>query len=452
MHLHHGTDHSPARRPGRYNIAVLAIAALLIPLLAACSSSTQLPPEVIQARALDEAGKPDEARALLEKVEAIQLDKAVYSFELAMLSLKHYDEFFKGKIRTITMTNPGFKPFGRAVRMNDVEGRDLGYLLRDLSHAIEILDRAIGRDRTYTQAWLEKANCLAEMGRFEPALATLSNAGQVLPDDSRIPYLAGSILLHTGKVDRAAQAFGTASEKNSSDPAAALWHGICLLTLDNPAQAEKALNRAISTADGATRRDAERAVHEMFTWYYERQKFEEASAWGKKHLAIARTQPRLFRALGIAAFMAGRYDEARDWLPEALKNGGDDALALALLGQIYTTDGKYAEAEAIFRRSLKLKETVQVLSQLGSLYLEKLKQPEQAIPVLQRSIELQPEHYLARFQLASALRAAGRDKASELAAWRAYLDSAASITRKDLADHELQYIKKARERVAELEK
>lgn len=450
--MHQTTPPTPRGNPYRYQITLLVLVVLLLQLWLACSSDTALPAEVLQARALDEAGKADEARALLERAEASQLDKAVYSFELAMLSLKHYDEFFKGKIRTIMQTNPGFKPFGRAVRMNDVNGKELGYLLRDLSHAIEILDRAISRDRRYTQAWLEKANCLAEMGNFDLALATLSNAARVLPAEARLPYLAGSILLHTGRVDRAAEAFGLASSKNSSDPAAALWHGICLLSLDKPSAAEKALNQAISAADKETRRDAERAVHEMFTWYYERQQFAEACSWGKKHLAFVKTQPKLFRALGIAAFMAERYAEARDWLPEALKSAGEDALALALLGQIYTSDGKYNEAEAIFRRSLKLKETVQVLSQLGSLYLEKLKQPELAIQVLKRAIQLQPKHYLAHFQLASALRAAGRDRASELAAWRAYLESASSITRQNLAEHELQYIKQARERVAELEK
>jgi tetratricopeptide (TPR) repeat protein len=419
--------------------------------LIACAGETR-PPEVIQAQTLDEAGKPEEARAILEKAESAHLDKAVYSFELAMLSLKHFDEFFKGKIRTIIITNKNFKPFGRAVRMNDVDGTELGYLLRDLSPAIEILDRAIGRDRKYTQAWLEKANCQAEMGNPDSALLTLSNARRVLPDEARIPYLEGSILLHLGQVIPAERAFGEASKKNSDDPAAALWHGITLLTLDKGKEAEAAFNRAISLAKTSAEKDAERAVHEMFTWYYERQKYEECTAWGKKHISIAKTQPKLFRALAIAAFMAGRYDDARTWLPEAIQKGGDDALALALLGQIHTTDGKYAEAETIFRRSLKIKETVQVLSQLGSLYLEKLKQPEQAITVLERTIAIQPGHYLARFQLASAMRAAGRDASSELAAWRAYLASASAIARKDLADHEAQFIKKAQERIAELEK
>ncbi|HOH09375.1 MAG TPA: hypothetical protein PLF89_17765, partial [bacterium] len=68
-----------------------------------------------------------------------------------------------------------------------------------------------------------------------------------------------------------------------------------------------------------------------------------------------------------------------------------------------------------------------------------------------RTIDLQPNHYLARFQLASALKAAGRAPAVELAAWRAYLQSASSIVHPDLASQEAPFIKKARDRIAELE-
>jgi len=430
---------------------LLTVAAILLAIVASRSSVPELPKEVLEARRLDEAGKPEEARSVLERAEAAHLDSAAFSFELAMLSLKHFDDFFKGKIKTIQATNSGFKPFGRAVRMNDIDGKNLGYLLRDLSPAIEILDRALSRDKKHIQAWLEKANCLAEMGRFDQALTLLSNASRILPDEYRFPYLSGSILLHVGQVPLASQAFALASKKNSDDPASALWHGITLLHLGKPKEAEVAMDQAISNSESATNHDAERAVHEMFSWYYERQQYPEAVLWGKKHLPLAKKQPKLFRALAISAFMSEKYDDARQLLPEAIKLGGDDALALALLGQIHTTDGKFSEAEALFRRSLKLKETPQVLSQLGGIYLEKLNQPEQAIPVLQRTIDLQPNHYLARFQLASALKAAGRAPAVELAAWRAYLQSASSIVHPDLASQEAPFIKKARDRIAELE-
>jgi len=431
---------------------LLTVAAVLLVIIAGLSATPDLPKEVLDARSLDEAGKPEEARSVLERAESAHLDSAVYSFELAMLSLKHFDDFFKGKIKTIQATNPGFKPFGRAVRMNDIDGNNLGYLLRDLDPAIEILDRALARDKKHVQAWLEKANCLAEMGRFDDALAILSNASLILPDEYRIPYLSGSIHLHVGQVPLAAQAFALASKKNSDDPAAALWHGITLLSLGKPQEAEVAMDRAISNSESATNRDAERAVHEMFSWYYGRHKYPEAFLWGKKHLPIAKKQPNLFRALAISAYMSEKYDDARELLPEAIKLGGDDALALALLGQIRTTDGKYTEAETLFRRSLKLKETAQVLSQLGSIYLEKLNQPEQAIPVLQRTIDLQPDHYLARFQLASAFKAAGRTPDVELAAWRAYLKTASSLVHPELASQEAPFIKKARARITELEK
>ena len=429
-------------------LTVLAIATALLSV--ACSAKKEVPVEVMSARAAEDAGRADDARRILMTAETARTNDATLSFELAMLSLRHFDDFFKGEIKTITISNTNFQPFGRAVRMNDIDGRELGHLLRDLSPVLPILDRALARDRRHVQAWLEKANVYAEMNRIGDALATISNARRELPDEARLPYLAGTILLHEKRLPEAERAYAAAADLDDDFSAAALYHGSTLLALDRPADAERAFNRCVDIADGD--KDASRALHEMFSWYYERQRFEEAFRWGERHLDTVRSFAKMFRSLGIAAFMSGHYDEARDWLPEAIRKGGDDALALALLGQINTGDGKYPEAEALFRRSLKLRETIQVLSQLGSLYLEKLNLPAQAITVLERAIELQPDHYLARYQLASAYKAAGRDRATELAAWEAYLVTASRISLKELGEHEAEYMKKARARIAELQK
>ncbi len=75
-------------------------------------------------------------------------------------------------------------------------------------------------------------------------------------------------------------------------------------------------------------------------------------------------------------------------------------LALNLLGQLYTAEGKYDEAEAFLKRALDIyhkwfgaqsPESAGVLNNLGRLYLDR-GQPEQAVLVLQEA--------LARFEQA----------------------------------------------------
>jgi len=416
-----------------------------IALTLACTKTPPVPSEILQAEAAEAAGKPEEARRILEAAEAAHLESPAFSYELALLSARHFDDFFKGEIRTIIVEDTNYRVFGRATKMSDIEGRELGFMLRDLSPVIEILDRALARDRKHTGAWLQKANCLAEMNRIPEALDLLSNAREYLPRDARIPYFMGTLHLHEERYAEAERAFREARGKDSRDSAAALYHGLCLLALGEGREAEKALARTIDLAKDANLKDAERALYDMFTWYYDRGLYEEAYTWGEKHLSLVKNTEKLFRALAISAFISEHYDDANKWLGESIQKSGEDALVLALYGQLHVSDEKYAEAEELFKRSLKLQETVQVLAQLGSIYLEKLGSPAQAIVMLERAIALQPEHCRARFQLAKAYRAGGYGAAAELAAWNAYL-SIAQLGGED----EKEYMDEALARVQEL--
>jgi tetratricopeptide (TPR) repeat protein len=416
----------------------------------ACTREPPIPIEILQARAATAAGNANEARKILEAAEARHLESPAFSYELALLSFGYFDDFFSGQIRTIIIDDPNYKIFGRATRVRDMEGRELGFHLRDLSPVIEILDRAISRDPKHAGAWLQKANCLAEMNRVPAALETLSNAQKHLPNDSRFPFFAGTIYAHEERQTEAERSFREAREKDSRDVGAALYHGLTLLALNQPQEAEKALARTISLARRNNPKDSGRALYEMFNWYYENQQYERAYSWGKRYLSMVRNTDKLFRALAIAAFMSGHYKEANSWLGEAIRKGGEDALVLALYGQLHVSNGKYAEAEELFKRSLRHKETIQVLSQLGSLYLEKLNSPTQAIQMLERAIAIQPGHFLARYQLANAYRAAGRDEATELAAWNAYLSIVEFIDAGEHNENEKEYIERARQRVQEL--
>jgi tetratricopeptide (TPR) repeat protein len=289
------------------------------------------------------------------------------------------------------------------------------------------------------------------MDQMPRALEILSNAQKYLPDEARLPFLAGNMYAHQENHEQAERAFAEARAKNSRDSGAALYHGIELLALERAEEAEAALSRAIDLAKDKNAGDAERAVYEMFSWHFGNDEYQKAYAWGKKHLGLVKKRDKLYRTLGIAAYLSDHYDDAGKWLGETIAKGAENAISLALYGQIHVSEGKFAEAETLFKRSLKHEETVQVLAQLGNLYLEKLNSPAQAITMLERAIELQPVHYLARYQLALAYRAAGRDAKTELDAWLSYLAVVKLISLEELGAKEKEYVEKARARIRELD-
>lgn len=108
---------------------------------------------------------------------------------------------------------------------------------------------------------------------------------------------------------------------------------------------------------------------------------------------------------GQMLFIAGRYDEAEAPLRKALELDPYLTDVHNNLGALYDAQGHKSEAEAEYRLALAdpaYRSPEKVYLNLGVLYSSQLRDRE-AVEVLRKAVEIDPEYYQAHFELASVL-------------------------------------------------
>jgi len=116
----------------------------------------------------------------------------------------------------------------------------------------------------------------------------------------------------------------------------------------------------------------------------------------------------------IAAFAAGRLDEAEATFQDVLEDAPEDVTVLLYLGRINRRQGDYAAAADYLRRAARLAPNDPVVRrELGHLFME-LDRPTSAAAQYQRALEADPGDERAWVGLILALRAAGDPRAEEL--------------------------------------
>jgi tetratricopeptide (TPR) repeat protein len=129
--------------------------------------------------------------------------------------------------------------------------------------------------------------------------------------------------------------------------------------------------------------------------------------------AGAPTHPEVLRLRGTVQILRGRAAEAIPILLQAGTLRPDDPLIQSTLGNAYEAVRDHARAEAALRRACELgPERPPYWFNLGR-FLYGLGQIEAALPALQRTLELAPQHTHARSILASILSLDGRRAEAE---------------------------------------
>jgi len=150
--------------------------------------------------------------------------------------------------------------------------------------------------------------------------------------------------------------------------------------------------------------------------YYDSGRFEEAERQCRQTLEIDARFAGAHRELGKVLVAQHRPAEAE--LNAAIQQDEQDAEAVYFLGVAFQQDGDLPNASRRFEQAIQLNPGF-----WGSyLYLGKLKlqlnQPAQAIPLLQKGAELNPEGSELFYELGRALMAAGQTEAAERAMQR----------------------------------
>jgi Flp pilus assembly protein TadD len=117
---------------------------------------------------------------------------------------------------------------------------------------------------------------------------------------------------------------------------------------------------------------------------------------------------------GVAAFEAGRLEEAERWFRESADEGSQDPAVWLYLGRIHRRSGRWEAAAAALRTAVDLDPAdADVRRELGYLFLD-LSRPASAVEQFRRAQELAPDEPLGWIGLIRSLRAAG---SAEADAW-----------------------------------
>lgn len=420
----------------------------LLIVFSGCGSG--LPKEVERSREQEKAGKFREAEAILLTAEKKHPKDARLPFHLGLLYERQFNELFKYRIKSITVNDPDFKPFGKAVRMRDRSGKELGYLIQDRTPVLEAFLRATRKDPRYEAAWLAAANLAAEMNRFKQAHSLLEQAATNLPASYKVPYYSGLLYKHKKRFADALKAFRRSLQRNPEYDEALYQTADLLLQTGDAAAAEKKLEKAF-----ALDRDEKRPQQtflRMLRYYFRKNQFKNAADWAVKHSEFLEDRPAAQRLAAISCFMAERDEPAGKFARAYLKAKPGNRVMLSILGKIALNNNDPEEAVKLLKQALKKKRTPQILFQIGVIYSERLQQPATGIRYLQEAVKMRPLHSKAQYALAAAAAKAGWSRSKQLQEWKKYLLITDKLKGTPLYSGEKKQIKEARQQLLNLQK
>ncbi|MFP4355192.1 MAG: tetratricopeptide repeat protein [Phycisphaerae bacterium] len=109
--------------------------------------------------------------------------------------------------------------------------------------------------------------------------------------------------------------------------------------------------------------------------------------------------PRILNDLGVVCFVRDQLAQAEGYFLRSLEADPDNGQAMANLADVYRRQGRWAETIGWVHKQMEsFAETTELLNQLAVAHLE-MGQPAQARPLLQRSLEIDPEQIPVRESL-----------------------------------------------------
>ena len=275
--------------------------------------------------------------------------------------------------------------FASAERMDpDLAAATLGRakvaLLRgNLAGSFELASAAVAKDNTTPDAWYFRGDINRVSGKNDAALIDFDKAVEIQPGHLRARLARATLLVETGRWDRAKEDVDFIRQLDPRDPFAAI---LAARIFDNAGNATKS-REALA--------EAETIIRNMDP-------------------AFLRTDPPSLLAGALTANALKKYDDAANFLNQYLKLNNHHAGARKLLGQILIRQNSLARALEILRpAALVTPDDPQLLSMLGSTMV-RLGRYDEGLRFLERAVELTPNSGWTRIQRAMGRIAAGESE------------------------------------------
>lgn len=214
-----------------------------------------------------------------------------------------------------------------------------------------------------------RALALERLGRYDEALAALSQAANLHPDDPALQLAQGIVLFKAGSGQAAVNAMEQYREKVGSETPPPMFYAYAVLAAGVAGRVDKALELG---REGLKSYPEDGAILVNTGAVLEHKGEEEvAQAYYERAAKSQRPPPQAYKAMGDQAFRRGDSKGARAHYERAVKLDGrlgEDVYVK--LGDIAVEDSQNAEASTFWRRALELNphndEVQEKLERLGA--------------------------------------------------------------------------------------
>ncbi len=349
------------------------------------------------ARALSQAGHPDEARAAFRTVTAEQASNG----DRRTAASAPFMRF--GIVEERSGVEPFFPPAAYADGFKQLERGDLARAIAAL-HTAAGNDALVSGEADRSYAVRSAAGAVRD-GDISTAIAQLHAAIEVYPESAEPHRLLGLAYASDEQYERAVAELKIAIAASPGDERARLALADVLTQSDDAPAAEQALQAAIAAIPASGR------AHYVLARVYQRQA-KQSEALRELQIAITFAPlvgvNGLYQTIGALAAARQDFDAAIAAYSSRVDLQPNDAGAHQDLGDTYARLGRSDEAFAELSVSLMLDPSrAAAHASLAQLHLRNA-QYEAAASEARRAVDLDPGHRQARYSLGTALVRLGR--------------------------------------------
>lgn len=269
--------------------------------------------------------------------------------------------------------------------------------------AVPPLEGAVARAPEFVDSRLALGQAYGQLDNVEDALSQFEAASRTAPERYEAPYLAAAVLDRAGRLSEAVDQAARAVELASRDPGMHRFFGRLLLRIEHWPEAQAALERALQLGY----REDPAIFADLGAALLGQERLEAARAAYEQHLEFAPDDAETLLQLGYLDWREDDFEASETRLERAIALDPGLRRAHHFLGLTAFRRQELDRAEAAFRRALEQGEDFpEAWLNLGKIALRR-DDPEEAERLLETAIRHAPEYADAYYQLSFARRRLG---------------------------------------------